>query len=107
MHQDEVGGGHHFISRNSPPSKTCTHQERSASAVDGFSQANQLGDSVWSENFMVIPDIALVVDLDQNIPVTVVEQPLEGLPKAALHPRLVAQPLILPEVEDAQDGCHP
>jgi hypothetical protein len=56
---------------------------------------------------VVVPDVALVVHLDQDAAVAPVEPPVDRLVQGAEHGRLALQPLVLAEVEDAQDHGHP
>ena len=55
---------------------------------------------------LVARHVALVVDLDDRVAVAAVEQPGHRVLDTAPDRRLVVQPLVLPEVEQADDRDH-
>ncbi len=55
---------------------------------------------------MLIPNIALVVDLDQDVAPAMLEQPLGRIIHRPDHCRLVFQTFVLPKVEVAEDDRH-
>ena len=67
---------------------------------------DQLVDPVGLQDGVVVADIALVVDLDQDVAVAVVEQPVHALSTARTTAASSRQSLVLAEVEDAEDHDH-
>ena len=55
---------------------------------------------------LVARHVALVVDLDHHVAPALLQHPAAGLLHRAAHRSLVAQPLVLAEVEDAQHHHH-
>src|SRR5690348_13961431 len=56
---------------------------------------------------MSVSDVALVIDLNQDVAPTVVEYPTSGVIGGAQYGRLVLQPLVLAKIEIAKNDHHP
>ena len=59
------------------------------------------------ENRVIVTDVALVVDLHENVPVASFEEPVRHRVHRTLHRSLVLEAFILAEVEVAEDDHHP
>ena len=68
--------------------------------LDQFMHTGRLEDRV------VVANVALVVDLNEEIAVPLVGQPVERVVHAAFHRGLVLESLVLAEVVDADDRDH-
>ena len=55
----------------------------------------------------VVGDVAFVVHLDHDVAVAPIEDPIHRVVHGAQDRGLIGQPVVLAEVEDAEDRDHP
>ena len=83
------------------------HQQPLAVTRHPLRPSDQLVDAVRLQDLVLVArHVALVVDLDHHVAPALLQQPAAGLLHRAAHRGLVAQPLVLAEVEDAQHHHH-
>ena len=56
---------------------------------------------------MGVLNVAFIVDLDQHIPVALIENPSNRVIDSAQDSRLILQAVSLPEIENSQQDYHP
>ena len=107
VEQQEIGRAHHVFLRHGAAAVAGAHEQAPpvalglADALDEFMDARRTQDVV-----VVGLDVGLVVHLHEHVAPAAIEQPARGVIRGAQHGGLVAQPLVLAEIEVAEDDHH-
>jgi hypothetical protein len=104
--EQEVRGPHHIFQRNRA-SAVGSADVKTAVVTGGILHAvNQFMNAFRLQDVVVVSHVALVVDFDDHILVTALEEPLRRLVGGVHNRRRVRQPLILAKIKVAQNDNH-
>jgi hypothetical protein len=108
VQQRQIRDGDHLVVRHaSAPAVGRPHQEPAPIDADVSDALDQLVDAVGSQDgVLVARHVALVGDLEDHVAHAAAEEPARDLLDSADDRRLIPEPLVLPEVEQAEDHHH-
>src|SRR6266480_6512217 len=87
-----------------PPYEVVTSKLRPLRVI--FHTFNQFVHALGLQNCMLVTHIALVIDFDQYVAITAGENPFSGVIRGANDRCLIAQSLVLAEIEITEDNYH-
>src|SRR5688572_28589303 len=106
MDEQEVRSAHDVLLRNRPAPIRSPDIKPSRAAHRASHSPNQFMDAMRLQDFMIITDVAFIVDLDQHVAVPAVKEPLSRIICCTNHGGLVCKPLVLAKIEIAKNHNH-
>jgi hypothetical protein len=104
--QDEVRHADHVFRRDNPAAVGCARVEPMALVNPVANAFDEFVDALGAQDSVMIAGTTLIVDLDQYVAVAAVKDPSRDIVGRVSDSGFVLQPLVLPEVEVAQDHDH-
>ena len=106
VEEEEIRGAHHVRLRHGVAAVAGADEEAASVAGPPFHAPDQFMDPFRAQDGVIIADVALVVDLDDDVLPAAVEEPVHRAIHGAEDGGLVGQPFILSKIEDAEDDDH-
>ena len=106
MQQRQVGGRQHRLAGDGAPAIARADRQSPAAGRLRPHAFDQLVDALGLEDLVLVARVALIVDLDDHVRMARIQQPADGAVDGPDHGRLVAESLVLPLVEEADDRDH-
>ncbi len=103
VQQQKIRDASDVFPRNGPAAIGCADQQTPPVPRGPLDALDQFVDAVRLQNRVVVTHVAFVVDFDEHVAITAVEQPVRCVVRRANHCRFIAQPFVLTEIEAAED----
>src|SRR6266545_2377708 len=106
VQQEEIGRADDILLRDDAATVAGADEEAPAVLGSFPDTVDEFMNALGLEKVVVVADVAFVVDLDEDVAITPLEEPIERVVHAALDRCLVLEPLILTEVKEPQNDDH-
>src|SRR5262249_907082 len=93
VQEDEIRGTDNVFFWNDAAAITGADKKPPAVAGSLLDALNQLVNALRLEDVVVVTDVALIVDLDEDVAIAVIEKPVDGVVHTALDCLLIGEPL--------------